>query len=449
MASPYRSLDIARLRQDLLENAFVSPRGESEVHGAWAEFFAVRWDDGGSRPIELARRELVDVVAEAATRIGAEFTVSARPRCDAARSQIGVGFGQKVWIATPLAKSPSECHEAFDRGLIALRSVCSAARVELVALGADPWRAVDESEAPDDLLDREREEFFAASEGPGLAALRLTARTGVVLGWGNAVTAPLRWKAAQFIAPFANALFAHSPVVAGSHQGLKSFGARAWRLAAPDLTAPPPTFADGPDGDRAAQYLTFALEARTSGIEGRPRFGSWVERPIGGKFPELADWRLHLESLCPPVRPTGNLELVFADTQPRAFSLAPLAFAAALLDDSASLPRVLERHALRSRELARRYEIAERDGFTEPIFASDSKALVALAADALLRAPSTRFGGPLRVAFVHFAERCALRSRTPADELLDVLLRRGELDRGALYEHERRLLQPLAFSRAS
>ncbi|MCE9594496.1 MAG: hypothetical protein K8S98_09905 [Planctomycetes bacterium] len=449
MPSPYRSLDAAALRRDLLENSFTSLRGENEVHGAWAECFAVRWDERGARPSALARSELVDIVAAAAARGGLEFAASARPRCDATRTQVGVGFGHKVWLATWLCKSPSACHETFDRALIALRAACSAARVELVSVGADPWRAADESEAPTEALDVEREAFFAASEGPGLAALRVTARTGVVLGWGTAVTAPLRWKAAQFIAPFANALFAHSPVVAGSHQGLKSFGSRAWRLAAPDVTAPPPTFADGPDGDRVAQYLTFALEARACGIAGEPAFGRWLERAVDGKFPELADWHRHLDTLSPPVKPIGHLELVFADTQPRAFSLAPLAFAAALLDDSASLPRVLERHALRSRELARRYEIAERDGFTEPIFASDAKALVALAADALLRGSSSWYGAPLRVAFVHFAERCALRSRTPADELLDVFLHRGEIDRAALYEHERRLLQPLTFSRAS
>ncbi|MBI5431598.1 MAG: hypothetical protein HZA52_02075 [Planctomycetes bacterium] len=448
MPSPYRSLDVTRLRQDLLEDDFLSRPGATETYGVWSEFFVARWDSDGRRPAEFARAELVDACVDAAAKSGAEFVRAARPRCAASGVSLGVGLGHKLWLASPLCRTPAECHVAFEHAWVRLRGAFAARHLDVLAVGADPWRSVDDCGPPDEAEDVERERRFASASALGLAALRLTARSGVVLGWGNAVQAPLRWKAAQLVAPFANSLFAHSPVVGSAHPGTKSFAARAWRLAAPDLCSPPPTFADAPDGDRVAQYLTFALEARSGALDGALTFGRWLEHGHAGRFPEHADWRRHLATLEPQVRPTGALELACFDAQPRVFALAPLAFSIALLDDGSSLPRVTERFGLRARELHRRYELAEGDGLGEPSFAADGRALIAVAADAVLRASPSWYGPALRVAFVHFAERCALRGRSPADELLDVFLSRGDVDRAALYEHERRLLQRVAFARA-
>lgn len=448
MPSPYRSLDLQRLRQDLLEQHFAPWRGKAESFGVWSEFFAVRWDASGTKPLPLARAELARLVAAAAARTGAEARPHARARCESDHTTLGVGHGRKVWLATSRASSPAECHAEFERAWLGLRAVLAAAHVDLVSVGADPWAAPEDAEPPTEPADVAREQAFAASGPYGLAALRLVARTGVVLGPGSAVLAPLRWQAAQLLAPLAAALHAHSPVVGNVHPGTRCFSARAWQFAAPDHTSAPPRFAEAPDEDRLTQYLDFALDAAPFACGGAPNFATWLERGVGGAYPERADWHAHLASLEPAVRPDGGLEIVVADAQPRAFAAAPLGFFAALLCDSRSVSRVLERFLPRAHRLAERWERAHQEALADPEFASDARATIAIAADVLLSAPSTFFGAPLRVSFVQFAERCSLHGRAPADELLEVFLRRGELDRSALYEHERRLLQPHSAARA-
>jgi glutamate--cysteine ligase len=446
MPSPQRSLEVARLRQNLLDQDFAPRSGADRVFGVWSEYFAVRWDGPGERPLPLARAELAGLVARAAERCGAIAVGEARPRCDEAHARLGVGHGPKVWLATPLATTPAACQEAFECLEIALRAALGAAHVAMVALGSDPWRSFEESEPASDACDAERERCFAGETGIGLAALRSTARTGVVLGWGNAVQAPLRWNLARALVPIANALFAHSPIVDGVHPGAKALAARAWRIAAPDRTELARGSADG--GGHVDRYLDFALAARVAALDGRATFGGWLERGDAGRHPEFEDWRRHLATLEPPVRPIGALEFVAADTQPRAFALAPLVFAAALLDDGANLPRALQRCAANDDALEHRREAAERDGLVDATLGADARALVAWAADSLLRAAPAWYGAALRATFVHFAERCALRGRSAADDLLEVYLQHDGLDRSALAEHERRALHAPSLARA-
>jgi glutamate--cysteine ligase len=143
---------------------------------------------------------------------------------------------------------------------------------------------------------------------------------------------PVRWRAAARLAPLLTAIFANSPQAEGSPTGHRSTRQRQWRALDPSRTGLPATGVDPCGGDEAihAEYLAFALEAGAFllGPEGAPArpFRAWLGTGAG-----LDDWRRHLTTLFPEVRPRGYLELRSVDALPLRWYGAPLALAVGVL----------------------------------------------------------------------------------------------------------------------
>ncbi len=447
MPSPYCTLDRAALRTVVAEELFAA--GE-EGFGLTLELLPVRWKGEVAEPLALAGEGgLAGAVGTWAQAHGVALLEArdARPG-ECGRTGLSFGPGGQVCYEVSAADTPRAAFEDCAATLDSLGAHLASADIELLPLGANPWHDPEEVGLQDERAAMRCLDLMLASVGEmGARATRLTAGVTVRVPLGSPVLSPLRWRAAQLLAPPAAALFADSPLQGGVHDGFKSTRARAWRLAEPTRTGFPRPFRGDPTGDPIEQYLEYALAARVVLIKGpkhwvpqtRPlTFWYWAECGVDGVFPDLDDWRDHLATLRPEVRPARGLELCSADVPGRAFWSLPTTFYAALLCDDDALSAVVERLLPHAEASLERWAQASRGGLLDPDLAADASWLFGLAADALLRLPSGWISNEMLAAFVAFGRRYAQRGLTPADELLDLYLDHGGMGRSAWRELEQR-----------
>jgi glutamate--cysteine ligase len=215
--------------------------------------------------------------------------------------------------------------------LAPLHEVANGLGVELRFVGVDPCTPL--TDVPLQLTaDRYRlmDAYFATRGTAGQVMMRQTASLQINVDLGEA---PLRrWRVLNAAVPVLLAMFANSPLHAGAPTGHVSWRAHLWRELDPLRTG-----VRGATTDAVGEYLGFALAAPwmfhpTAAGDYRP-FGDWLTEGVAS----LDDWRLHLTTLFPEVRPRGHLELRSLDSVPLAQLAAPLALVAGLLADAESL----------------------------------------------------------------------------------------------------------------
>lgn len=364
MSSPYRTL----LRADLRAVLEAGPFAPSE-RGYQLEFEV------------LVRRESAGGAAEAWNDEPAEL--SAVRAALASLAGVSIAARGIARIAGGEHASPADAFESFERRWRALEERVAAWGFEVVACGADPWSA----------------------QG---AALETVLRAP----FGSPASAPKRWAAAQALAPLSEAIFACSPLREQASHGQRSLGAaqrRAIRSRGWMRTDSPATL---------ERFLDWALEAPAR--NGRP-FGEWLERGEHGQWPDREDFAAHVAGLRSHVLPERGFAVRAFDALPLELSCAPLIWWSVLLDDA----RCLEELARWAPPTVARLELASSAALADAEFARLAKRSFALVAERLLDRPG-RFATPsMLAAFVAFAERFALRGRTPADEVLAHFARRG------------------------
>ncbi|GAA1806448.1 ergothioneine biosynthesis glutamate--cysteine ligase EgtA [Luedemannella flava] len=273
--------------------------------------------------------------------------------------------GGQVEISSAPAPSLGALHRAITADIGHLTGHLADAGLDLGATGIDPHRP------PRRLVDTPR---YAAMErsfdvrGPdGRVMMCSTAGLQVCLDAGTAAQVPARWAAVHEMGPALLAAFATARRHAGRDTGWASARMAAWFAIDPARTAPVPVA----DGDPATAWARYALAApllcvrRSDGCWDPPRgvtFADW----INGALPEpptVDDLDYHLNTLFPPVRPRGYLEIRYLDTQPGAEWIAPAAVIAALLADDATTD--LAREA--AGRAADRWLPAARDGLADRV----------------------------------------------------------------------------------
>ncbi len=210
-----------------------------------------------------------------------------------------------------------------------LMAQACAAGVSLVTAGLDPFNGP--AQAPLQ-LDSPRYANMArhfAAQGPGGARMmRQTAAVQVNVGLGDQ---PLkRWRLLNGLVAPLTALFANSARYAGKDTGFASYRAQTWRETDPARTG----VFSGPNA--VDEYLSFALGAAAIlpplADDGFTPFGELLERA------SEEDWRAHLTTLFPDVRPKGFFEIRCIDGQPVERYAAVLAMVTGLVcDPSASI----------------------------------------------------------------------------------------------------------------
>jgi glutamate--cysteine ligase len=235
--------------------------------------------------------------------------------------------GGQVEYSSPPCRSPSALLALLRSVVLPLRATAAGEGIELLPAGLDPCNAADAAPL---LLHTPRytrmAEYLARIGPAGARMMRQTAAFQVSLDLDDEPS--LRWTVLNAAAPYAVALFANSPMYEGAPTGCRSTRAEVWRMLDAARTGLP-----WDDRDPVGRYCDFALRAPAillPELEGEHRpFGEWLKHAR----PTLEEWREHLSTLFPEVRPRGHLELRSCDAVPPQWYAAPLALAVGITYD--------------------------------------------------------------------------------------------------------------------
>ncbi len=312
--------------------------------------------------------------------------------------------GQLEWASRP----DHQADDLLERARADLGEVQAAAgrvEVDLHFVGVDPF--TPELDAPLQVraprylrMDR----HFAAIGSWGRRMMRQSASVHVNLDW--TADSSLQWKVANAAAPLLTAIFANSRFHEGRDTGHRSFRAAQWRRLAPGRTGIP----DSGEAGAVCQYLEFALDAPAF-LLGAPERPVPFRELLGREDVGFEEWRDHLTTLFPEVRPRGYLELRSLDAVSLDHMAAPVALLTGLLYDGTALREAEEllpppsNHGL---------ELAGRLGLGDPALAARAGELVTIAMSGAERLPSTLGPGTLEHAHDFFSA-FTLRGMDPGD----------------------------------
>lgn len=301
-------------------------------------------------------------------------------------STVTVEPGGQVEISTPPYPSLSELHSATRSDLGQLTDRLARAGLALGPTAIDPHRP------PRRLLHTPRYDAMACAFercGPeGLTMMCSTAGLQVCLDVGEPDRLAARWAALHALGPVLLAGFANSARHAGRHTGWASARMAAWFGIDPVRTGAVDT-----GGDAVSAWTRYALRAPLLCVDNGPRdwhappgvsFADWLAGAIG-RPPTVADLRLHLSTLFPPVRPRGYFEVRYLDAQPPAEWLAPVAVLTALLSDDDTVDRAREL----CDPVAGQWMSAARAGLADPVLHAVAHQVLDLACHRLDRTDLT------------------------------------------------------------
>ena len=187
-----------------------------------------------------------------------------------------------------------------------IRGALADEQCSLLFMGLDPLTPVTDVPLQLDAERYRRMDAWFASIGPsGRRMMRQTASIQLCIDTGDHPIA--RWRLLAALAPAAAAVFANSAMDTGVHTGERSRRRRIWAELDPSRTG---LRAIGVDP--IEEYLDFAIAAPAFLLGEDPRFAlpfdHWRSRGASE-----SDWREHLSTLFPDVRPRGYFEFRVAD----------------------------------------------------------------------------------------------------------------------------------------
>ncbi len=267
-----------------------------------------------------------------------------------------------------LSSSPE--HSVGD----AIRAVDADATVlheRLRRAGLEPEAAaVDAVRSPQRILDRPRYRAMEAHfDKAGAAGRWMMCNTASVqVNISNDPADPCgRWRVLNHISPVLLAMFANSGAIDAGGTTWASARQGIWWTIDATRTRPVPMTADP-----AADWLRYAMEAKVFfiqtqgpsstcgvGVAEDMTFGEWFERGHLLGWPTIDDFRYHLTTLFPPVRPRGWVELRVLDALP-----PQVRAAAALVVATACASGVREDVLSRVPSTVDLWWVAARDGLT-------------------------------------------------------------------------------------
>lgn len=296
-----------------------------------------------------------------------------------------------------------------------VREALAVAGIGVLGAGIDPFRDVGRtlSKPRYDAMERYLEEWAPA----GRLMMTSSASIQINIDNGDAETMTRRWELAHRIGPALGAAFACSPTK--THRSARL---AAWAAIDPSRTRPALV-----SGDLAADWATYALDARLMLLHDDDdhcepmkvpiSFGEWVDSGIDGRRPTMADLTYHCTTLFPPVRPRGWLELRWLDSLPPGLAESAVAAIVAVLVDAETGDRAAHACA----DVSTLWDDAARYGPAHPDLAAAAVIVLGDAAVALDRSDAP---AEFAEAVSDAAARWPARGRCPADDLEDKL-RRG------------------------
>jgi glutamate--cysteine ligase len=191
---------------------------------------------------------------------------------------------------------------------------------------------------------------YLKSVGPyGQQMMRLTSSIQVNLDLGQEEIMLERWKTANLLAPILTAIFGNSPFSAGQNASAKSFRSLIWQNM--DQSRTGTIFSN--EKNYIDVYLEFALNAyvimypnsvNEKGFWGKHiTFNDWFTEGINGHYPTIDDWKNHITTLFPEVRPKGFFEFRCIDGQSRAWWSVPAILLSRIMYSESARKKINER----------------------------------------------------------------------------------------------------------
>lgn len=335
-----RSSVVEALAADLGRRVFGSPAGAARrLIGAEAELIPIAAGSGAPVPVESEiGPSTLPVLRRHAVRAG--WVEIAAPGAPAFRTPDGglVAYepGGQIEYSSPPVGTVGALVASLQGTVNPLRETAAAEGISLLAAGLDPLNPLET--VPLQLRSSRyaaMDEYFSRLGGAGARMMRQTASLQVSLDWDGDVAE--QWRLLNAVAPYLTAIFASSSVYAGVPTSHRSHRAVLWQRLDPLRTG---VFADG--GDPVAGYLDFALRAPTilkRSPSGEPLpFRDWIAAGEAGE----EDWRLHLSTLFPEVRPKGFAEVRSIDAIEPEWYAAPIVLLVGLTYDAHARAAALE-----------------------------------------------------------------------------------------------------------
>jgi glutamate--cysteine ligase len=244
--------------------------------------------------------------------------------------------GGQIEISSAPHATASSVIEATRALATKIRQSMSAAAIDLLTFGVDPYNDID---AVPLQLQRDRyarmTRYFDSISPSGIRMMRQTAAIQINLERGPEPRE--RWTVLNALAPFLVALFANSRNYAGKPTGHASFRAHLWRTLDNSRTGLPCDVTES-----AARYFAFALDAKAM----RSSDGSkpWVTFREWMRIESLTeeDWLFHLSTLFPEVRPKEFFEIRSPDAIESGQIAAPVVFVTGIVYDDESTAAALK-----------------------------------------------------------------------------------------------------------
>lgn len=190
-----------------------------------------------------------------------------------------------------------------------LQEAAESEGIELLTCGIDPYNDLDA--APLQLTASRYANMARYFDTIGPAGARMMRQTvAVQVNLAHGPDPIRRWRLLNRMAAPLIALFANSRRYAGRDTEHASYRTQVWRETDPARTG---VFRGA--SDPVEEYLDFALDAPTL----LSPFGDHSFRPFRDWMAEgaqLSDWRGHLTTLFPEIRPKGYFEIRSVDAQP-------------------------------------------------------------------------------------------------------------------------------------
>jgi glutamate--cysteine ligase len=404
----------AVLEADLAEHVFAAPPSASLTPrrvGAEVELIPVEAATGRRCPLETgAVPGTLPFLRRFGARQGWKETCTAKGTpCFELPAGGTLTFepGGQLEYSSPACRSPSVLLALLRSVVLPLRAAAANDGIELMAVGIDPLNPADRAPL---LLQTKRyarmAEYLGRIGPAGARMMRQTAAFQVSLDLDDEPR--LRWSVLNAAAPYVTAIFANSPVYDRSTTGCRSTRAQVWRALDPARTGLPW------DGHApVGAYLDFALRAPAILLpqlygEHRP-FGEWLRHAR----PTIEEWRDHLSTLFPEVRPRGHLELRSCDAVGPRWYPAPIALAVGITYDSWALRSAAD---LLGRPDLGLLDRAGRLGLGDPTIRRTAVDLVDIALAGCQALGSAYFHPSDLEQARCFFDRYTLRGRSPADD---------------------------------
>lgn len=256
------------------------------------------------------------------------------------------------------------------------------------------------------------------------SSLQVNMDTGI--DWDTKVK---RFLAANLLVPFATAIFANSPVIAGKANGYKSYRSFIWQHLDKTRTGIITTGKGIKSSDKDSvidAYLRFALKAPVLYIEdfGDEIFGPditmehWLSNRVNGLYPTLSHFQNHLSLLFPDVRLKRYLELRSVDAPPLEWQMVPVLFYCGLLYPDSFLNKSLDLLLPFENRLASLMEQAVFGLESDEIFPT-AKKLMHLAIEGFSVLQGAYKENDILRQAVSFSENYLMQRRTFADDYLE------------------------------